>query len=158
MLAGLYNIVSNPQATWQEYCDSWATISRIRGLFSSDTPEFASIKWQAQKRFNVTADTVHATDAYGRSWGIALLLLLLLILLLLLLNFGTRWVLSGLTPRPARFTAEEKDHPPLLKPTEQGVGGSHSRSGRFWRRAKTCCPWPESNPETSRTETQRKNF
>jgi hypothetical protein len=75
-------------------------------------------------------------DAYGRSRGIALLIL----------NLGTRWVLSGLTPRTGRFNAEEKD-PHLPKPTEQGVGGSQSRSGRFWRREKPVVPGRNRTPK-----------
>jgi hypothetical protein len=68
-----------------------------------------------KKTLKGTADPVHAMDAYGRSRGTAPLIL----------NLGTRGMLSGLTPRPGRLTAEEKDPSPSRNPLNSGwVGGS----------------------------------
>jgi len=60
-------------------------------------------------------------------------------------NLGTRCVLSGLTLRPGRFTAGEKDPPPLPKPTEQEGGWVPEPVWSFLEERKTCCLWPASN-------------
>lgn len=79
------------------------------------------------------------------------------------LNLGTRWVLSGLTPRPGRFTTEEKD-PSSRNPLNRGWVGPTaglvvcgeeknllSMAGIEPRNAQLVT-------YTHRMETQRKNF
>ena len=92
-------------------------------------------------------------DAYGRSRGIALVIL----------NLGTRWVLSGLTPRPGRFTAEEKE-PPLRNPLNRGCVGPRAGLVVFGEEKNllSLAGIEHRNVQfvtyTHRTETQRKNF
>ena len=121
MSAGLYNTVF-------KHSGCMAGILGLMGYYL--THPWSILKWHPQVRFEQitgkknkgTDDPVHAMNAYGRCRGTARIL-----------NFGTVWVLSGLTPGPGRFTVGEKAPPPSPKPTKQGVGGSRSQSGRFWR-------------------------